>query len=83
MQMPDGGKADGIQLTALQVWSKVWSKQKNSQETCVSRLFSCGGGDGSRTHVRKAFSVGISGCRRSTTFPPRHAGRQANASVAS
>ena len=42
-----------------------------------------GGGDGSRTHVRKEFSVSISGCRRSTTFPPRHAGRQANASVAS
>ena len=42
-----------------------------------------GGGDGSRTHVRKEFSVGVSGCRRSTTFPPRHAGRQANASVAS
>ena len=40
-------------------------------------------GDGSRTHVRKEFSVGVSGCRRSTTFPPRHAGRQANASVAS
>ena len=25
--------------TALQVWSKVWSKQKNSLETCVPRLF--------------------------------------------
>ena len=47
------------------------------------RIFLCGGGDGSRTHVRKEFSVGVSGCRRSTTFPPRHAGRQANASVAS
>ena len=42
-----------------------------------------GGGDGSRTHVRKEFSVSISGCGRSTTFPPRHAGRQANALVAS
>nr|DAZ30262.1 MAG TPA: hypothetical protein [Caudoviricetes sp.] len=41
------------------------------------------GGDGSRTHVRKEFSVGISGCRRSTTFPPRHADRQASALVAS
>lgn len=45
--------------------------------------WSGGGGDGSRTHVRKEFSVGVSGCRRSTTFPPRHAGRQANALVAS
>lgn len=44
---------------------------------------SLGGGDGSRTHVRKELSVSISGCRRSTTFPPRHAGRQANALVAS
>nr|DAD84468.1 MAG TPA: hypothetical protein [Myoviridae sp. ctCjb12] len=42
-----------------------------------------GGGDGSRTHVRKELSVGISGCRRSTTFPPRHADRQASALVAS
>ena len=46
-------------------------------------LYCFGGGDGSRTHVRKEFSVGVSGCRRSTTFPPRHADRQANASVAS
>ena len=44
---------------------------------------SFGGGDGSRTHVRKELSVGISGCRRSTTFPPRHADRQASALVAS
>lgn len=42
-----------------------------------------GGGDGSRTHVRKELSVGVSGCRRSTTFPPRHADRQASALVAS
>ena len=42
-----------------------------------------GGGDGSRTHVRKEFSAGVSGCRRSTTFPPRHADRQASALVAS
>ena len=42
-----------------------------------------GGGDGSRTHVRKEFSAGVSGCRRSTTFPPHHADRQANALVAS
>nr|DAR33851.1 MAG TPA: hypothetical protein [Caudoviricetes sp.] len=46
-------------------------------------FFLHGGGDGSRTHVRREFSVGVSGCRRSTTFPPRHAGRQANALVAS
>ena len=44
---------------------------------------SVGGGDGSRTHVQKELSVGVSGCRRSTTFPPRHADRQASALVAS
>ena len=42
-----------------------------------------GGGDGSRTHVRKEISMSISGCRRSTTFPPCHADRQASTSVAS
>lgn len=56
---------------------------KSHPKTYVFRWLFSGGGDGSRTHVRKELSVGISGCRRSTTFPPRHADRQASALVAS
>ena len=57
-------------------------QKKNTRKPTFLGAF-CGGGDGSRTHVRKEFSAGISGCRRSTTFPPRHADRQASALVAS
>ena len=49
----------------------------NSQEFSRFDRVSSGGGDGSRTHVRKEFSASISGCRRSMTFPLRYAGRQA------
>ena len=69
--------------TRTQVGCKVGYKNKNDADFQQISVVFHGGGDGSRTHVRKEFSVGVSGCRRSTTFPPRHAGRQANALVAS